>query len=119
MFISINGYFTSIDISKRPAAKKSIIGCHNVIGVYVIRCSNIEQILNITYCMDCLLQVATFQAVLITNGVESYVMFNYGDIQFAKEAFDDGYAQVSRKPNHNRKMRYVHSWVYVSNSSLQ
>ncbi|KAI0242219.1 Sushi, nidogen and EGF-like domain-containing protein 1 [Lamellibrachia satsuma] len=38
--------------------------------------------------------VATFQVVLITNGVQSYVMFNYGDMQFAKDILDFEYATM-------------------------
>lgn len=45
--------------------------------------------------MICLSQVATFQVVLITDGVQSYAMLNYGDIQFAKDPEEDDYANVS------------------------
>ncbi|KAI0236701.1 Sushi, nidogen and EGF-like domain-containing protein 1 [Lamellibrachia satsuma] len=38
--------------------------------------------------------VATFQVVLITDGVQSYAMLNYGDIQFAKDPEEDDYANV-------------------------
>ena len=39
---------------------------------------------------------------MITDDVQSYVMFNYGDVQFSKEPLDSDYALVRWQHYHNR-----------------
>jgi len=39
-------------------------------------------------------QIVTFQAVLISDGTKSFVMFNYKDIQFAMYGSKKRYSQV-------------------------